>query len=42
MFAIMTVGMATIAGAVMAGFAAMGNSLKYLITASFMARPAAC
>jgi concentrative nucleoside transporter, CNT family len=39
MFAIMTVGMATIAGAVMAGFAAMGVSLKYLITASFMGAP---
>ena len=35
----MTVGMATIAGAVMAGFAAMGISLKYLITASFMGAP---
>jgi CNT family concentrative nucleoside transporter len=39
MFAIMTVGMATIAGAVMAGFAAMGVSLKYLLTASFMGAP---
>jgi CNT family concentrative nucleoside transporter len=39
LFAIMTVGMATIAGAVMAGFAAMGVSLKYLITASFMGAP---
>jgi CNT family concentrative nucleoside transporter len=39
LFAIMTVGMATIAGAVMAGFAAMGISLKYLITASFMGAP---
>ena len=39
MFAIMTVGMATIAGAVMAGFAAMGVSLKFLITASFMGAP---
>ncbi len=39
LFAIMTVGMATIAGAVMAGFATMGVSLKYLITASFMGAP---
>ena len=39
MFAIMTVGMATIAGAVMAGFATMGVSLKYLLTASFMGAP---
>jgi CNT family concentrative nucleoside transporter len=39
LFAIMTVGMATIAGAVMAGFAAMGVSLKFLITASFMGAP---
>jgi CNT family concentrative nucleoside transporter len=39
LFAVMTVGMATIAGAVMAGYAAMGISLKYLITASFMGAP---
>jgi concentrative nucleoside transporter, CNT family len=39
LFAIMTVGMATIAGAVMAGYAAMGIELKYLITASFMSAP---
>ena len=39
MFAIMVVGMATIAGAVMAGFAAMGVNLKYLLTASFMGAP---
>jgi CNT family concentrative nucleoside transporter len=39
MFAIMTVGCATIAGAVMAGYAAMGIDLKYLITASFMGAP---
>ena len=39
LFAIMTVGCATIAGAVMAGYAAMGIDLKYLITASFMGAP---
>lgn len=39
LFAILTVGMATIAGAVMAGYAAMGIDLKYLITASFMGAP---
>lgn len=41
LFAIMTAGMATIAGAVMAGYAAMGVDLKYLITASFMGAPGA-
>jgi CNT family concentrative nucleoside transporter len=39
LFAVMTGGCATIAGAVMAGYAAMGVDLKYLITASFMAAP---
>ncbi len=39
LFAVMTAGMATIAGAVMAGYAAMGVELKYLITASFMGAP---
>ena len=39
LFAVMTGGCATIAGAVMAGYAAMGIDLKYLITASFMAAP---
>lgn len=39
LFAVMTVGMATIAGAVMAGYAAMGVDLKYLLTASFMGAP---
>lgn len=39
LFAVMTGGMATIAGAVMAGYAAMGIELKYLLTASFMAAP---
>ncbi len=41
LFTIMTMGMATIAGAVMAGYAAMGIDLKYLITASFMGAPGA-
>ncbi|MEX1265837.1 MAG: NupC/NupG family nucleoside CNT transporter, partial [Woeseia sp.] len=39
LFAVMTGGCATIAGAVMAGYASMGVDLKYLITASFMAAP---
>lgn len=39
LFAVMTCGCATIAGAVMAGYAAMGVNLEYLITASFMAAP---
>lgn len=39
LFAVMTGGCATIAGAVMAGYAAMGVELKYLLTASFMAAP---
>ena len=39
LFAVMTVGMATIAGAVMAGYAAMGVDLRYLLTASFMGAP---
>jgi CNT family concentrative nucleoside transporter len=39
LFAVMSVGMATIAGAVMAGYATMGVELKYLLTASFMGAP---
>ena len=39
LFAVMTGGCATIAGAVMATYATMGVDLKYLITASFMAAP---
>jgi CNT family concentrative nucleoside transporter len=39
LFAVMTGGCATIAGAVMAGYATMGVDLKFLITASFMAAP---
>ncbi len=39
LFAVMTGGCATIAGAVMAGYASMGIDLKYLLTASFMAAP---
>lgn len=39
LFAVMTGGCATIAGAVMAGYAAMGVDLKFLVTASFMAAP---
>jgi len=39
LFAVMTGGCATIAGAVMMGYAQMGVELKYLITASFMAAP---
>ena len=39
LFAVMTGGCATIAGAVMVGYSQMGVDLKYLITASFMAAP---
>ena len=39
LFAVMVGGCATIAGAVMMGYAAMGIDLKYLVTASFMAAP---
>ncbi len=39
LFAVMVGGMATIAGSVMAGYAAIGIELKYLIAASFMAAP---
>ncbi len=39
LFAVMTGGCATIAGAVMAAYANLGVDLKYLITASFMAAP---
>jgi CNT family concentrative nucleoside transporter len=39
LFAVMTVGCATIAGAVMAAYASMGIELKYLLTASFMGAP---
>ncbi|UTA48266.1 NupC/NupG family nucleoside CNT transporter [Simiduia sp. 21SJ11W-1] len=39
LFAVMAGGLASIAGAVMAGYAAMGVELKYLIAASFMAAP---
>lgn len=40
LFAVMTGGCATIAGAVMAGYATMGVELEFLITASFMGAPA--
>ena len=39
LFAVMTGGTASIAGAIMAGYATMGVDLNYLITASFMAAP---
>lgn len=39
LFAIMVGGLASIAGSVMAGYAAMGIELKYLIAACFMAAP---
>ena len=39
LFAVMTGGCATIAGAVMAAYAGLGVDLKYLLTASFMAAP---
>lgn len=39
LFAIMVGGLASIAGSVMAGYAAIGIELKYLLAASFMAAP---
>ncbi|MCZ6559523.1 MAG: NupC/NupG family nucleoside CNT transporter [Gammaproteobacteria bacterium] len=39
LFAVMTGGCATIAGAVMAAYASMGVDLKFLVAASFMAAP---
>ena len=39
LFAIMAGGLASVAGAVLAGYASMGISLNYLIAASFMAAP---
>ena len=38
-FAVMVGGLATVAGATMAGYVAVGVELKYLIAASFMAAP---
>lgn len=40
-FAVMVGGLATVAGATMAGYVAIGVELKYLIAASFMAAPGA-
>ncbi len=40
LFAVMVGGMATVSGAVMGGYAAVGVEMKYLIAASFMAAPA--
>ena len=39
LFAIMVGGLASVAGAVLAGYAGLGIDLKYLIAASFMAAP---
>lgn len=39
LFAVMVGGLATVAGATMAGYSALGVELKYLIAASFMAAP---
>lgn len=39
LFAVMVGGLASVAGAVLAGYALMGVELKYLIAASFMAAP---
>lgn len=41
LFAVMTGGLATIAGSIMGGYAAMGIELTYLIAACFMAAPGA-
>lgn len=40
LFAVMVGGMASIAGSVLAGYAAMGIELRYLLAACFMAAPA--
>ncbi len=39
LFAVMVGGLASVAGSVLAGYAAMGVEMKYLIAASFMAAP---
>ena len=39
LFAVMVGGMASVAGSVLGGYAALGIELKYLIAASFMAAP---
>jgi concentrative nucleoside transporter, CNT family len=39
LFAVMVGGMASVAGSVLAGYAAMGVEMKYLLAASFMAAP---
>ncbi len=39
LFAVMSGGLASVAGAVLAGYASLGVSLNYLIAASFMAAP---
>jgi CNT family concentrative nucleoside transporter len=39
LFAVMTGGMASVAGSVLGGYAGLGVELKYLIAASFMAAP---
>jgi CNT family concentrative nucleoside transporter len=41
LFAVMVGGLASVSGAILVGYAALGIELKYLITASFMAAPAA-
>lgn len=40
LFAVMTCGMASVAGSTMVGYAAVGVDLQYLIAASFMSAPA--
>ncbi|MDA9556874.1 NupC/NupG family nucleoside CNT transporter [Vibrio sp.] len=40
LFTVMTCGMASVAGSVLGGYAALGIELKYLLAASFMAAPA--
>lgn len=39
LFAVMVAGLASVAGSVMAGYAAMGVKMEYLLAASFMAAP---
>jgi concentrative nucleoside transporter, CNT family len=41
LFAVMVGGLASVAGSILVGYAALGIELKYLITAAFMAAPSA-
>ncbi|BBI60153.1 hypothetical protein HSBAA_14590 [Vreelandella sulfidaeris] len=41
LFAVMCGGLASVAGSVLAGYAALGIPMEYLVAASFMAAPGA-